>query len=33
MKNPHVFNLSIHGGDWPKALTVFQKEPSETHFM
>jgi len=36
MKNPHVFNLSIHGGDWPKALTVFQKDPiqpSETHFM
>jgi hypothetical protein len=27
MKNPHVFNLSIHGGDWPKALTVFQKDP------
>lgn len=33
MKNPHVLNLSIHGGDWPKALTVFQKEPPKTHFM
>jgi hypothetical protein len=36
VKNPTIFILSIHGGDWPKALTVFQKnhvEPSEAYFM
>jgi protein YibB len=27
MKNPDIFNLSIHRGDWPKALTYFQGEP------
>jgi len=25
MKNPEIFNLKVFGGDWPKALTVFQK--------
>jgi hypothetical protein len=26
VKDPEIFNLCIFGGDWPKALTVFQKQ-------
>jgi len=26
VKEPEIFNLCIFGGDWPKALTVFQKD-------